>query len=297
MAQEAYAPIRLTFWRDPDIKRPLTLEQKALLLYLFSSPHSNMIGLYYLPIAYIQNETGLDEATITDWIEGALAPFVSYDHRTEEVLVHRGIDHRVDGVLSANDKRLKAARKMIEAAHSSLLVHRLLELHADWPFGIDAPQPPPSPEGDTGRASEAPSERQEAPPKPLRSQEQEQEQKQEQEQEQSFGAGAPPTKPWSERAGLIWQQRMGGTAAFGRIGAALKPLADQHGGDEVLYWWDRYLTNQVEHGEAKYATPEAFAQRYGAWKEELADGQLTKADRRILEFRKSLDEIDLEASA
>ena len=37
-----YGRVRHTFWTDPDIKRALSPEQKALLLYFFTSPHRTL---------------------------------------------------------------------------------------------------------------------------------------------------------------------------------------------------------------------------------------------------------------
>jgi hypothetical protein len=34
-------------------------EAQIVAYYLLSSPHANMIGLYYLPIIYLAHETGL----------------------------------------------------------------------------------------------------------------------------------------------------------------------------------------------------------------------------------------------
>jgi hypothetical protein len=61
---------------------------------------------------------------------------------------------------------------------------------------------------------------------------------------------------------------MEGTAPFGRIGKALKPLVQQHGEAEVLSTWRRYLTTEP----AKYVTPESFAAKYGTWKKGSRNG-------------------------
>ena len=139
MAGGDYGRIRHTFWTDPDIKRSLTPEQKVLLLYWFSSPHSNMVGLFYCPLEYVALETGLPLDKVREWTLGALSRFVSYDEKTEEVLVHRAAKHQITEHLQATDKRLKAIKRSLAEAHSKPLLRAFLTLYADWPLGIEAP--------------------------------------------------------------------------------------------------------------------------------------------------------------
>ena len=67
---------------------------------------------------------------------------------------------------------------------------------------------------------------------------------------------------WTERAGKAWATTLGGTAPFGRIGKALKPLVDQHGENEVLVVWAKYLAEEP----AQFVTPEQFASKFGIWR-------------------------------
>lgn len=157
MAQTGYGRVQRGFWTDPDIKRVLTPEQKVLLIYYFTSPHSNMAGLYYCPLSYVADEVGLPLESVREWTLGPLSRFVTYDEWSDEILVHRALIHQVEtGQLKEGDKRRKAIEAILHGAHSRRLVRRFLELYADWQF--DVPMPPPS---------GAPSEDQEAPSKPL----------------------------------------------------------------------------------------------------------------------------------
>ncbi len=57
-----YATISPQFWLG-DTGRKLRKsgpECMVVALYMMTSPHSNMLGLYYLPVLYIAHETGLD---------------------------------------------------------------------------------------------------------------------------------------------------------------------------------------------------------------------------------------------
>lgn len=134
---EAYGRISRGFWSDPDIKRKLSAEQKALLLYYFTSPHSNMSGLYSAPFEFTAALTGLSVATVREWTLGCLAPFVSYDEETEEVFVHRMTRHQVGETIDPKDKRIAALKRLLASAHSRELVRHFGELHP----ALDIPVP------------------------------------------------------------------------------------------------------------------------------------------------------------
>lgn len=155
MAGGDYSRVRQTFWTDPDIKRVLSAEQKALLLYFITSPHANMIGLYHCPLEYAAAEVGLDVDDVSEWVAGPLSRFLSYDFATEEVLVHNYARHQIAETLKAEDKRMKRVVAELASVHSKHLVRRFLELYADWTIPFDAPAEDPT-EGDHHH-TEAPS--------------------------------------------------------------------------------------------------------------------------------------------
>ena len=161
MAQGEYSRIQHGFWRDPDIKRPLAPVQKCLLLYYFSAPGANLAGLYYCPLETAAAETGIALEDVRRWTFGELAPFVSYDEATEEVLVHRSAEHKLGvSVIDAKDKRLKALLNLLGDTHSTALRRRFWELHPDWPIG-------PCPDGSGQAPSKPLASPFEAPSKPI----------------------------------------------------------------------------------------------------------------------------------
>ncbi|MFC1531129.1 hypothetical protein ACFL5T_02680 [Gemmatimonadota bacterium] len=133
MAGGRYKVVRQNFWTDPDIKR-LPTEGRLLLLYLITGPHSTMLGLYYLPLAYAAVETGLQVEDVRRLIKGALSEFVTYDEQTDEVLVHRAALHQLGGDLKRDDNRVKSSQSLIDDTHSSLLISRFFELYPSWPL-------------------------------------------------------------------------------------------------------------------------------------------------------------------
>lgn len=159
MASGDYARIRHGFWTDPDVRR-LDAEQKVLLLYYFSSPHSNMVGLYHCPTFYAALETGVSEEKVVAALANQLKPFVVYDPRTAEVWVKKAARHQVANVLSKDDKRRKKVVGMVGETHSSWLLAQFLTAYTDWQLGIPIPtgvEPPPELSTDAEGACEAPS--------------------------------------------------------------------------------------------------------------------------------------------
>jgi hypothetical protein len=69
MAQESrYSKVFVKIWHSKDF-RTLTEEGKMLFLYLLTSPHRNMGGLYYLPLPYLCFDVGLDEERVSKAFE------------------------------------------------------------------------------------------------------------------------------------------------------------------------------------------------------------------------------------
>lgn len=56
-----YATVAPQFWLGKTGRelRKKGAEAQVVSFYLMTSPHANMLGLYYLPILYIAHETGL----------------------------------------------------------------------------------------------------------------------------------------------------------------------------------------------------------------------------------------------
>lgn len=84
------------------------LEALAVHYHLTTSGHANMLGLYYVPIAYIAHEIGCREEGaskgLLDLIE---AKICSYDHQRELVWVHEMAADQIAPQLQPKDKRVK----------------------------------------------------------------------------------------------------------------------------------------------------------------------------------------------
>lgn len=166
---------------------------QLLALYLMTSPHANMIGVYHCPIMYMAHEIGID-------LEGASkalgrlieSGFCTFDGEEEVVWVHEMAAHQIGEELSPNDKRVKGVQKQFASIAQSLIRRGFWERYrADFHLGE-------LPDNDSPI---------EAPSKPLASQEQEQEQEHKPHSEPigSGTAGASPPIPQAEPEGMTAQ--------------------------------------------------------------------------------------------
>lgn len=83
-------------------------EAQILALYLMTSPHANMIGVYHCPIAYMAHETGLTIEGSSKALQSLIEiDFCTFDADDEYVFVHQFALHQVGESLSTTDKRCK----------------------------------------------------------------------------------------------------------------------------------------------------------------------------------------------
>jgi len=82
-----YIRIASKFWTDEKVIK-LSEEEKFLLLYIYTSPHSNMIGFYILPKLYVMHDLGWSEERFTKPFTKLLAKgFIYYHEDTSVVLI------------------------------------------------------------------------------------------------------------------------------------------------------------------------------------------------------------------
>jgi hypothetical protein len=141
-------------------------EAQLLALYMMTSPHSNMIGVFHCPIIYMAHETGMTlegaSKALTRLIE---ADFCLYDDGSEVVWVKEMAAHQIGERLSPKDKQCAGVRnqyQQIAQPHIQQGFHARYakDYHLDPVVKATTENPSPF----------------QAPSKPLRSQEQEQEQ-------------------------------------------------------------------------------------------------------------------------
>lgn len=200
-----YAKIVPTFWTGTTGKALRKSQEGALVaLYLLSSPHSNMLGLYYQPVLYMAHETGLGIEGAWKGLRSCIeAGFCLYDEASEMVWVKEMAAYQIGEALKPADKRCAGIQKDYDAL-------------PDNPFlGMFYDRYRPAFHLSQKRVSSADPEpaypsRNEAPSKPHRSQEQEQEQEQEQDKtnppQPPVAGGCPGTL--TEKKARVKSERM-----------------------------------------------------------------------------------------
>lgn len=105
-----FAKISPQFWINEEGKRlrSLGLESQVIAFYLFTNPHANMIGIYYLPVTFIAHETGIsiNEATKA-LITLCEINFCTYDEASEYIWVHEMASTQIGHQLKPSDNRVK----------------------------------------------------------------------------------------------------------------------------------------------------------------------------------------------
>jgi len=97
-------------------------DAQVLALYLITSPHSSMTGLYYCPIMYIAQDTGLAIGAVTDAMARLCdMGFCVYDHDTETVFVLEMARFQVAEELAPKDNRRTAVVRELERIVSPLV--------------------------------------------------------------------------------------------------------------------------------------------------------------------------------
>ncbi|MGA0595420.1 hypothetical protein [Enterovirga sp. CN4-39] len=168
MIMRSYAQVNPQFWMSEGGRRLRKFGPEALLVavYLETSPHSNMLGLYYIPKLYLAHETGLGIEGASKGLQGCIeAEFCRFDEASEVVWVIDMALRQIAPSLKETDKRTKN----VQQAYASLPENPFLTEFYDRyspAFHLLERRVPRA-----GNASKT-----EGASKPLRSQEQEQEQ-------------------------------------------------------------------------------------------------------------------------
>lgn len=104
-----YSKVAPTFWTGQTGRQIKEAGQEAVIvaLYLMTSPHANMLGLYYCPLAYIANDTGLSLQGASKGLQRAIeANLCAYDAPSEVVWVYEMAGYQIEWQLKPGDKRV-----------------------------------------------------------------------------------------------------------------------------------------------------------------------------------------------
>lgn len=138
-------------------------DAQIVALYLMTSPHATMIGVFHCPVMYIAHETGL---TIEGASKGLLRVveegFCTYDHERELVWVHEMARFQIGAELKPNDNQVPAIRRAFQQTPECQI---LRGFHARYRAAFHLPDIGDRPD-ETQGASKGLGRGFEAPPKP-----------------------------------------------------------------------------------------------------------------------------------
>lgn len=120
-----FAMVSPRMWLDPrmDALRQRGPEGPSVLSYLKTSPHSNMIGLFWQPIPYMGYESGLGEDGASRGLQFCMdAGFCDYDSLSRMVWVFDMAAEQIAEQLSPKDSRCKG----VQNAYNALPPNRFL---------------------------------------------------------------------------------------------------------------------------------------------------------------------------
>jgi hypothetical protein len=120
-----YTKVLARFWTG-ETGRALRGDAPAQLVaaYVITSPHSNMLGFYYLPISYIANDTGIPIEGASKALQRIIdGGFCRYDEQAEVIWVTEMAKYQVGESLELKDKRVISIRR----EYASLPNNRFLQ--------------------------------------------------------------------------------------------------------------------------------------------------------------------------
>ncbi|KAF5301477.1 hypothetical protein FQR65_LT19212 [Abscondita terminalis] len=129
-----FAKISSEFWTSPMGKKIKTceLETKVVAFYLMTCRHTNMLGIYYLPLALASHEVGMAIEGVRRGIEALVkVGFCSYDEENEYVWAHETAASQL-GALKKNDNRVKHANRVFKNLPKLSFLSKFYEKYCDF---------------------------------------------------------------------------------------------------------------------------------------------------------------------
>ncbi|MEY2686589.1 MAG: hypothetical protein RL375_787 [Pseudomonadota bacterium] len=157
-----YGTVSPRFWRAGTGKRLRgDAHAQLLALYLMTSPHSNMIGVYFCTVRSMSDETGIPFEGASKALRRLVDEgFCQFDEETDEVFVVQMAAHQIAERLEPKDNRCKSVARELALVDSPKLQAAFLEVYREA-FNVVTPPDRPvdkSPSGEgLRRGFEAPS--------------------------------------------------------------------------------------------------------------------------------------------
>lgn len=136
-----YRSINAEFWTDKKI-RLLTLEEKAIFLYLITNPHTHVSGIYYLPLPTMEHETNVKGGRLLKILSQlSSAELIQVDTDREVIWVVNMLRYQGHG-----KKIAKGVIYQLKSLHQSPLISSFLKVYPyiRYSYPIDTPLIPPT---------------------------------------------------------------------------------------------------------------------------------------------------------
>ncbi len=115
-----FGKVSSRFWISDDVEL-LSDEAKLMALYLLTCRHSNMVGIYRLPLNYIAADLDWDVAKVSRTLSELTANnFLTYAERQKYVCIHKFMEHNPADNIAQMDARLRVLRSLPAAVVSAL---------------------------------------------------------------------------------------------------------------------------------------------------------------------------------
>lgn len=129
-----YAKVSPKFWTGETGQEIARRGSDAVVvaMYLMTSPHSNMLGLYYQPVLYLAEETGLSPEGASEGLRNCIeAGFCDFDPVTKYVWVFEMASYQIASDLKSDDKRCKGVQKDYNALPNVPFLGPFFDHYAD----------------------------------------------------------------------------------------------------------------------------------------------------------------------
>ena len=121
-----YRAISLNFWTDSKIVDDFTPEDRYFYLYLFTNPHTNLVGCYEISVRQMVNETGYSKDTIERLINrfADIHKVIDYSEETKEILLINWYKYN----WTASDKFRKSLLEQINYVKNNAFREYLMQI-------------------------------------------------------------------------------------------------------------------------------------------------------------------------
>lgn len=115
MAVGRYYRITPRFWQDTDVRNEWTEDMRLLAVYLMTSPHRNMVGLFYCPLVYMENDLQWQSKRLRmafDSLSSPTVDFIRYDHKAQVAFLVNGLKHDAPGTANQVEGAVRILRNL-----------------------------------------------------------------------------------------------------------------------------------------------------------------------------------------